>query len=140
MKSFPFRLLPHFAALAVMVCPSPCLSATKADFAGKWKAEFQKTTFCKLDVETGDTINGTISVGDIHTDEDGNLQDVTAAEKEHPLQEARVEEGALLFDWTDDDGEVSHLEFTLVSKTEGRLRFVDGPAAFHLKPFQMKKQ
>jgi hypothetical protein len=110
-------------------------------FIGTWEARFNGAVFCVLKIPAGDKLAGTMSSIDISIDEEGNLRSAEAGDGEFAILQPRIENGSLLFEWTDNPDEPPlKLELKITGKQEAELRFVAPPDGATIKPFQFKKR
>ncbi len=99
-----------------------CAASTQDDvkkFAGTWQAEFKGTPYL---VVTLKGLNGTISIGSIKMNKDGDLVDVEAAVDERPIQAVRINGDKVYFQARDEE-----CEMTLTGYGQAVLRIMDAP-------------
>lgn len=117
-------------------------SSAAAPFAGVWEGKYKDTVYCVLKVTPGDSISGSMSVGQIDTEEDGELKSAgPASGDEHPLVKAHVEDGKLLFGWNDDANEQPiDFELKITGPGQAELRFLSTPPGVKIKPLKLEKK
>src|SRR5260370_35277564 len=85
-----------FASPAVLIAQDP------NEYAGVWEAKFQDSVFCVLRIENGAKISGTVSVGSIRLNEDGELIAAEGSEKDYPILNPKLYDAKLTFDCKDE--------------------------------------
>jgi len=98
-------------------------------FAGTWQAEFKGIPYL---VVTLKGFNGTISVGSITMNGEGDLADVQEAVNEHAIQTVRVNGDTVYFQAKDEG-----YEMTLTGEGQAVLRIIDAPPL--IGPFGMRR-
>lgn len=90
---------------------------------------FGDTVYCVLRVTAGQPLSGSMSVGQISVNEDGDLKSVGPVQGDgFPLVNPRIENGKLLFEWNDDSSdEPQKMELTIISDVQSELRFLSTP-------------
>ena len=114
----------HLLICLLMLVPS--LSQARAeDYVGTRTAEFKGTTFMELDLRMlNGALVGNISLGNMHVDENGNVDAVRATpEKREPVTDFAVLGSRLTFTHKDGD-DAEHFEMRLLDGTTAELRFV----------------
>jgi hypothetical protein len=110
-------------------------------FTGTWEARFNGTVFCVLKIQFGEKLSGTMSAVDIGVDGEGNLSSAQAKDEEFPILRPSLENGSLIFEWTDDPNEDAlKFEMKLTGKQEAQVRFVTTPEGVKIKPFIFTKR
>lgn len=129
-----FFLSIAIAALSITPTRAQC-----ANFAGVWEAKFNGTIFLTIRLTAGEKISGSISIGSIGVDYEGNLLAAEAAppEIESPILHALFEGQTLKFE-IDDDGEIANLEITLTEDGKAVMKFPD--LAQKIKPIVLERK
>lgn len=110
-------------AIAVAATLSAAADALKP-FIGTWEGRHEGKTYAILKLEAGEKLSGTIALGNIHTDENGNITEVTeTADDESPILDPKFDGQKLTFGWKDGD-EVTQIEMTLKGEREAELKFL----------------
>jgi len=111
-------------------------------FSGTWEGKYKDTVYCVLKVNAAEPLSGSMSVGQIDTDDAGDLKSAgPAAGDGYPLVNPRVEDGKLLFSWNDDSGdEPVKLELTIAADGHSELRFLSTPADVKIKPLKLARK
>jgi len=118
----------RIASLLILVAAVAVTLSAAADalkpFIGTWEGKHEGKTYAILKLKDVEHLSGTISLGNIHTDEDGNITDVTeAADDESPILDPKLDGKKLMFGWKDGD-DVTRIEMTLTGAGEAELRFL----------------
>jgi hypothetical protein len=124
------RIIP--VALLTVALLELCAASQPDDvkkFAGTWQAEFKGTPYL---VVTLKGLSGTISIGSITMNGEGDLADVQEAVNEHPIQAVRVNGDTVYFQAKDEEYEV-----TLTGEGQAVLRIIDAPPL--IGPFGMRR-
>ena len=109
-------------------------------YAGVWEAKFKGDVFCVLKIEVNGKISGTLSAGSIDIGHEGELTNATPSDKSFPILNAKVERGALSFDWKDesDDPAVEfEMKLTGLGKATLRMIYEDHP---NVKPWSITRK
>lgn len=118
----------RIASLLILVAAVAVTLSADADalkqFIGTWEGKHRGKTYAILKLKNAEKLSGTISLGNIHTDEDGNITDVTeAADDESPILDPQFDGKKLTFGWKDGD-DVTRIEMTLKENGEAELKFL----------------
>jgi hypothetical protein len=126
-------------AIGIVLACATCLATDNGSaFAGAWEARFQGTIYLVLKVQAGEKLQGTLSIGHISVDKDGDLTEAGPAENEMPIRNASVEEGRLRFD-VDTDDEETHVEVRPKGKGVAEL-VISAPPDIKIKPLVITKR
>lgn len=108
-------------------------------FAGTWKGEYNGKTYVIVTLKQGGgTLSGTIRLGDINTDKDGEITGVEReADHEYEILDPKIVSGKLRFRSEDTDGSTLQYEMTAVDDTHAGLQLLGSPVP--IRPFRLKK-
>jgi hypothetical protein len=112
-------------------------------FVGIWTAEFQDTTFLRLEIRMADgKFTGNIATGNIHTAEDGRLTDVSVPDPNHAtaIFDIAMDGNTLTFKRRDGD-DIDRMQLTLTTRGTAELRFTgtDSEPAPRVQPIQLTR-
>jgi hypothetical protein len=126
-------------ALAASVFFFLALSLKAQDkFAGVWKGERQGKTYVIVTLKGGAQPSGTIKIGDINLDQNGEIVEVEReAETEYEILEPRIVDGKLLFQSKESDGDTTRYEMTVTDEKDASLKILEAPGP--VKPFKLTK-
>jgi len=132
----------HRTALVLVLCVLPALATAQNPkaFAGTWEAKFKDDVFCVLKIDVSGKISGTMSAGSIDINHEGELTNATPSDKSYPILNAKVERGALSFDWKDDSDDPAvefEMKLTGPGKATFRIIYEDHP---NVKPWPLTKK
>jgi hypothetical protein len=105
-----------------------------------WEAKFHDSVFCVLRIETGAKISGTVSVGSIRLNEDGELIEAEGSEKDYPILNPKLYDDKLTFDWKDESDDPAmkfEMKLTGGGKADLRLVFAGYP---NIKPWKLTRK
>jgi hypothetical protein len=130
------KLFLSIAIAALSITPT---RAQCANFTGVWEAKFNGTIFLRIRLNAGEKISGSISIGSIGVDYEGNLlaAEVAPPEIESPILHALLEGQTLKFE-IDDDGEITNLEITFTEDGKAVMKFPD--LAQKIKPIVLERK
>ena len=124
--------------------------ANTQPYAGTWTADFNGQTYVRLELKaTAGALGGTISLGDIHVDKQGEVSEAKSApQKSTPILEVAVKDSVLAFarkDGRDTDrfqmrvtgAGTAELQMILTEADRKELAAQGIPA---MKPIRLKKQ
>jgi hypothetical protein len=127
-------------ALAFLVSVPVLIAQDPNEYAGVWEAKFHDSIFCVLRIETGARISGTVSVGSIRLNEDGELIEAEGSEKDYPILNPKLYDDKLTFDWKDDSDDPAmkfEMKLTGGGKADLRLVFAGYP---NIKPWKLTRK
>lgn len=108
-----------------------------ARFVGTWEGKCQdRRTFVVVSLRpNGNQLDGTVSIGNMHGDDEGACMSVTAPpvpEHAQKIADATVKNNVLLFHGAArPDGSVAHLELEETGSDKAELKLLDTPVAKH---------
>jgi hypothetical protein len=122
----PNRTLVFCSWLCLLLTAAAQDAGRALRFAGTWQAKFKGQVFCTIKLEGRDRITGTLSVGHIAVNDDGDLTEAEPSPSGDamPIVKSSIEGVKLSFE-VDDGGEVMKLEIEVLSPGKAELRFVD---------------
>ena len=143
-------LLAACAALLTIVVAAPAqtsqpLQPFAKQFAGTWKAEFQRKTTIILRLDaSGANPSGTIQLAGFQLDleGDGAVMAVTDERLDSPIQLRNIsaQESVLSFDFVDRDGDTDRFKLELSGRNTASLVWVELPKGMKAQPIAVVRQ
>ncbi len=78
------------AVAAALACCAVVWAQDAGVFSGTWEGKHADTVFLVLKVDAGDKIKGTMGLGDLQTEDNGDLREAGAPHGEYPISNARA--------------------------------------------------
>src|SRR5580704_12829871 len=113
--------MPSLMRMTLFLCASATAFAMNKDFAGTWEGTFRDTVFCVLTLDAADQITGTLQLGNLSVDDEGDLKETQAGGESVPIINVKVEDDQLSFDCKVDEETVS-FKLKLLSKDKAELQ------------------
>lgn len=130
------KLLFTLSALA-MSCH--VLRGEQVNPTGIWEANFRGAIFLRINITVNEAITGTVSVGGICVDYDGNMlaAEPASPDSESPILNAKLEGATLRFE-IDDEGELTQMEVQFSTDGKATIHFPD--LAQKIKPIVLERR
>jgi hypothetical protein len=129
--------------IASIICFAQQSSHKLSDYAGTWQANFEGTQFMTIKlVEKDGHMTGSVSVGDINVDLNGDIIRAEAPESESPIVSSRVLPvgGLELTSCGEDPDDTITIALKLIDAKTGSVRFKAVPGdTLQIKPITVQK-
>ncbi len=126
-------------SILIGICAAGAAEDAKR-FAGNWEGRFQGTLYCTLKIGGDEPVGGTLAFGDIHTNDDGDLVEVSPINGEGAsIANPKVKEGRLEFEWNGDGDGNTHLALEITGDGQALLHILDVPGGANIKPLKLER-
>ncbi len=125
--------------LLTLALATSALRGERINPTGIWEANFRGAIFLRINISANDAITGTVSVGGIGVDYEGNLlaAEPASPDNESPILRASLEGQILRFE-IDDEGEITKMELQFDAEGKATIHFPD--LAQKIKPIALERR